>query len=308
MLRTQKTLLAVAANTAALFMVVTQALTLGAQTAAPKPAGEATPKFDVVSVKPCRPGGREAGRSGGGTSPGTLQLTCANVSSLIRLAYVDYANGRQSISFAPVPIEGGPSWTNSDRYEIDAKAEGAPGFAMLRGPMLQEVLEDRFKLKLHRDSRDVPVYALTVGKGGPKLQPSQEGSCVPLDFSFSIPHPQFCGQPKRGDSGLHLIGATLADLCIILSAPEISDRPTIDKTGIAGRFDIQLPGPGQLRGPVSPRPGFGEPAAPPAATDPLSDSFDAISAAVDKLGLKLERTRGPGTLIVIDHVEKPAAN
>jgi uncharacterized protein (TIGR03435 family) len=95
-----------------------------------------------------------------------------------------------------------------------------------------------------------------------------------------------------------LIGATMADLCKVLSTPEISDRPTIDKTGLAGMYDIQLPGPGELRGP-----GAGG-----TASDPSSDSFDAIRAAVEKLGLKLERAKGPGEFLVIDHVERPSEN
>ena len=265
----------------------------------PKASSQALPpRFEVVSVKPCHPGGRPPGRSGGAGafSPGTLRLSCVTVSDLIQSAYVDYAKGQQAINFVPVPIKGGPSRMNTDRYEIDAKAEGAPGYAMMKGPMLQAILEDRFKLKIHREEREVPVYALTVAKDGPKLQRSKEGSCVPLDYSLPTPYPQFCGQPKRGDRGLHLIGATMADLCAILSAPEISDRPIIDKTGIVGMFDIQLPGPGQFRGSGA------------VPTDPLADSFDAIRAAVETLGLKLERAKGAATDLVIDHLERPSEN
>jgi uncharacterized protein (TIGR03435 family) len=256
------------------------------------------PKFDVASIKPCQTadgGGR--GRNGGAVSPGRLALNCSTVQNFIRRAYVDYANGRQNF-LAQVPIEGGPAWINSERYTIEATAEGTPGQAMLNGPMLQGLLEERFKLKIRRERREVPVYALTVAKGGPRLQPADPGSCVPLDYSLPTPYPEFCGAPKRGDPGLHLIGATMADLCKVLSTPEISDRPTIDKTGLAGMYDIQLPGPGELRGP-----GAGG-----TASDPSSDSFDAIRAAVEKLGLKLERAKGPGEFLVIDHVERPSEN
>jgi uncharacterized protein (TIGR03435 family) len=257
------------------------------------------PKFAVVSVKPCK---AEGGRSGGreSASPGRLRENCVTVSKLIRQAYVEYASGRQAI-LAPVPTEGGPGWIDSASYEIDATAEGAPGFAMMRGPMLQALLEDRFQLKIHHESRDVPVYALTVAKSGPRLQTTKPGSCVPLDDSLPTPYPQFCGLPKRGDPGLHLIGATMADLCKILSAPEISDRQVIDKTGITGMFDIQLPGPGEIMR------GSSDPAAPATAADP-SSSFAALQTAVEKLGLKLERAKGPGEFLVIDRVERPSEN
>jgi len=281
-------------------------LAVGIITAPTMHAQSAVPKFEVVSIKPCTPG--EVGGRGGATSPGTLREHCVTVAHLIRQAYVDYANGRQNaMSF--LPIEGGPSWINSELYEIDAKAEGAPGFAMMRGPMLQALLEDRFQLKMHRDTKDVPVYALTVAKGGLKLQASKEGSCVPLDLSLPAPYPQWCGAPKRGDPGLHLIGATIPDLCRILSAPEISDRQVIDQTGLAGMFDIQLPGPGELRGGSGGRTrGTMDLAAPPMATDPSADSFDAIRAAVEKLGLNLHRTKGPDNSLVIEHVERPTGN
>lgn len=72
-------------------------------------------------------------------------------------------------------IQGGPSWMSSDLYRIDAKAEGNPSQAMMLGPMFQMLLEDRFKMKFHIESKEAPVYVLTVGKGGPKLQAAKEG-------------------------------------------------------------------------------------------------------------------------------------
>jgi uncharacterized protein (TIGR03435 family) len=143
-----------------------------------------------------------------------------------------------------------------------------------------------------------------VAKGGPKLQATKDGSCVPVDYTLPTPYPQFCGTPKRGSPGLLLIGATMADLCRILSTPEISDRPTVDKTGLTGMFDIQVPGPGELRGGGSPKAGDGI----PAAVDPSGSSFDSLRDAVQKLGLNLERTKGPGEFLVIERVERPSEN
>jgi uncharacterized protein (TIGR03435 family) len=69
----------------------------------------------------------------------------------------------------------------SDRYLIDAKPERAAGQQMMNGPMMQALLEDRFRLKIHRETREVPAYALTAAKGGTKLQPFQHGSCLLID-------------------------------------------------------------------------------------------------------------------------------
>jgi uncharacterized protein (TIGR03435 family) len=239
---------------------------------------------------------------------------CVTVSDLIRQAYVDYADGRQN-GPSWVPIEGGPAWIHSDRmsdsnrYTIEAKAEGTPDQATMKGPMLQALLADRFKLKIRRESREIPIYELTLAKGGPKLVRSKEGSCVPLDYSLPTPYPQFCGMPKRGGTGLQLIGATMADLSKVLSAPEISDRPTVDKTGITGMFDIQLPAPGELTGRGAGDAGVSRPNDPtPAAADPSFSPFEALRTAVEKLGLTLVRAKGSGERLVIDRVERPSEN
>jgi len=251
-------------------------------------ATAAAQKFEVASIKPCA--ADDVGRrSAGGTansSTDRLTVNCQTVMNLIQKAYGPSA-----------PIEGGPAWINSSGYAIEAKAEGSPGQATMTGPMLRVLLEDRFQLKTHQESREVPVYALTVAKSGAKLQPSNPGSCVPVDDTLPAPHPQFCGTPKRGDPGFHLIGATMADLCWFLSAPEVSDRKTVDKTGIPGRFDIQLPGPGDLNR-----------AANEGGAPGISDFFEGLRGAVEKLGLHLERTTSSGEFLVIDHIERPSEN
>jgi uncharacterized protein (TIGR03435 family) len=105
------------------------------------------PQFEVASIKPCK----EPGRSGATPTPGRLIAKCRTVARLVQQAY---ANGRSnSISLS---IEGGPAWIYSDRFDINAKAEGNPGRAMMNGPMLQALLEDRLRLRLHCETRDVP--------------------------------------------------------------------------------------------------------------------------------------------------------
>jgi uncharacterized protein (TIGR03435 family) len=94
---------------------------------------------------------------------------------LISDAYVTYADDLMRPGES-VPISGGPAWLRTDTYDIEAKAEGSPTTRVMEGPMLQALLEDRFKLKLRFQTREIPVYELTVAKSGIKLQPLKDGT------------------------------------------------------------------------------------------------------------------------------------
>jgi uncharacterized protein (TIGR03435 family) len=268
-----------------------------------KPSGQAaaeTPTFDVAAIHLCPPavrgGGGRGGPPPGPTSPGRLSEGCKTVSGLIREAYQTKGDSSLLI-FATTPIEGGPSWTNSDRYSIQATAEGAPSLEIMRGLMLQALLEDRFQLKIHQETRQVPVYALTVAKGGPKLQPTREGSCVPAATARLTPGLQPCGMPKLGATSDDLIGETMADFCRLLSLPDSSDRPVIDRTGITGTFDLSIPDPSELSAMRRTRP-----------EDPIPDPLDKLRTLVQRFGLNLVSTRAPAEFLVIDHVERPSEN
>ena len=292
-------------------------------------------KFEVASIKPCNSGdvapsanGKKAiaGRGRVIGSPGRLNVECRTVADLIRDAYLNYAKGEpwpQPVgSLSPVgpvssrlanqDLRGSPGWVNRERYTIEAAAVGGQRVEMMRGPMMQALLEDRFQLKLHRETREIPVYELTVEKGGPKLTASRDGSCIaigpghppPPDPGPSQPFPRICGGFLRDD----LNGSTIANLCYQFSV--MMDRDVIDKTGITGVFDIHLdsfwehflprpPADGAL-GPANP-PG------PPIRPDP-AEVFAAAQISLKKLGLKLEAARGSGEFLVIDHVERPSEN
>lgn len=147
----------------------------------------ATPKFDVVSIKPCKPGVAK----GGDSSPGRLSVGCAPLADvgntgLIQQAYNRYASGRLTTPTV-IPIEGGPDWIHSEWFAIDAKSDGHPSVLMMLGPMMQAILEDRFKLKIHRETRRGPVYELVLGKSAPKLKPLQDGSCTPALVGRPLP-------------------------------------------------------------------------------------------------------------------------
>jgi uncharacterized protein (TIGR03435 family) len=266
------------------------------------------PRFEVASVKPCKVG--DVSYSGGGqrkgggpsiSSPGTLSTACSTVEELIRGAYIQYATGRDPSS---PRVLGGPDWLRSDRYIIDAKPEESQSQGMMMGPMLQTLLEDRFKLKVHRESREVPVYALTVAKNGPRLSPFQKGSCTPVEFgTVPRPRPADACRVMVGRGTLTAQGSTVSALSKLLFL--VMDRPVLDKTGISGLFDFHLEFVSDEHTPyLDPK---GDPAFP--ADTPADDPGPSIFAVLQKqYGLKLEPTKGPRDFLVIDHAERPSEN
>jgi len=294
----------VIAGTAALAVPVVVGI-LNAPTIQAQSAG---PKFEVASIKLCTSG--EGGRSGGGTeslsgpSPDRLDVNCETVASLIQRAY----SGRP-----PVPVSGGPAWVTSDRYRIDAKAERPQSREVMNGPMLQALLEDRFHLRILRESKEVPVYEMTVAKGGPKLQRAVEGDC--LSDPAKIREARAAGQ-KPTPCGIYfgkkkdapgIVTANTRETSLTAIAKNLSDlldRPVIDKTGLTGTFDLYaefVPDestPALLgRAMFAPLEGV--------APEP-GPSF--IPALQQQLGLKLEPAKGPRDFLVIDHVERPSEN
>jgi len=271
-------------------------------------AAQPAPKFEVASIKPCQAedsGGGRNGRGGTGApviSPGRLHLGCYDLRLLIRQAYFVYADGRYhhlGPSEFQIKIENLPAWNNSIAYTIDAKADGPANQETLMGPMLQALLEERFRLRVHRETKDVPTYDLVVAKNGPKLKPF-DNSCTPVDWSKppqDTPPPNGPGDCRNSASGTrshwsatwHGIG--LGDFIVAAFGGRVADRPVIDKTGIKGLFDIHLE---FAREDV------------PDAPDAAPSIFDALQ---EQLGLKLAPSTGPaGVSLVIDHVEKPSEN
>ncbi len=192
------------------------------------PALHAQPKFEVVSIKECKANDPAPPSN---SSPVRLSLGCWPLWRLIAEAYDTYASGKVDplkLLF-PRPLEAAPSWINSARYTIDAKAESPQSGAMMRGPMMQALLEDRFRLKIHRETREVSGYLMTVAKGGLKVKPTAEGSCIsvdPTDFSQS-------GKPDPS-------GKPTTRVVRGIRYPWNHGLPVIDQTGVTGRFDIHL--------------------------------------------------------------------
>jgi uncharacterized protein (TIGR03435 family) len=169
-------------------------------------------------------------------------------------------------------ISGAPAWVESDKLDIAGKPEGGgrPNPNQFK-TMLQKLLADRFQLAFHRDKKQLTVYALTVGKNGPKLTRSEAASPIP-NLPFRL-------------GNLPASNATMEEFAGVMQAH--LDRPVVDQTGLKGRFDFQLqwtPDETQsdsLRGP-GPQP------KPPEGAETQPDLFTAIQ---QQLGLKLESTR-----------------
>jgi hypothetical protein len=142
---------------------------------------EGVPKWEAVSVKRCiddaaGADGRGGGAPGPNASPDRYIVLCRPLLGFIQQAYITSTRGQ--LALRAIQVQGAPSWIESERYSITAKAESATTRQLMASVMLQQILEDRFKLKAHMETREVPGYVLTVAKGGAKLQPFQ-GSAFP---------------------------------------------------------------------------------------------------------------------------------
>jgi uncharacterized protein (TIGR03435 family) len=276
------------------------------------PAGRAQdsperPQIAVASVKPSR-GPRMMRRIA--SYPGGRVVADAPLRMLITNAY----------DIAPYRIIGGPSWIDSESnpYTVEATPEADPGPGR-RLALLQVVLEDRFNLQFHRESRDLPIYTLVSAKGGLKLPSPAKAGCMPPNPDGSpppLPEPDKPFQPPCGHvlvsfspSGIGMFGsdAPMAEFARVLSM--VMGRAIIDKTGFTGTFDLRLdfmPDQALAGLPALPLRPPGGPEPPPALVD--SNGQSVFEALQDRLGLKLESGKGPVEVMVIDHVQKPSEN
>jgi uncharacterized protein (TIGR03435 family) len=277
--------------------------------------------FEVVSIRAGDPNPERTGRGGGmpfgyGCGGSTLQVdgnrfvVTTNLFTLVSMAY-----GKDCVDIAKWGlISGGPSWVKSDQYTIQAiLPEGSPaytwrqlleGYAPKLHAMIEAMLVDRFKLVVRRESKEMPVYALTVAKGGPKLTPFQESTC---DATSHLSPALIRGGPGitplcfrgvqlnlKGHFSITANGSTLSTFAQLLTGG--LDRPVIDRTGIAGVYDLHFES--------SKENTLYENARFQPDDDPPS-VFTAIEA---QLGLKLEPMKGPVEVLIIESAEKPSEN
>jgi uncharacterized protein (TIGR03435 family) len=274
--------------------------------AAPLAAQQAPSPLEVASVKPNRSSGARPGFT---VAPGRYSWTAYTVKSLIDLSHQRNAFDRRETI-------GGPDWIDRDRFDIVVQAEkgaaltdpdGFPGpvFAMVRA-----VLAERFGLVTHNEVREQPAYALTTARRDRRLGAglkAADSDCseamrrmvspVPGPRPPGPPPCSFGGGPGRIQGNV----VTLAMLANMLAGTV--GRPVIDRTKVAGHFNITLeytPEAG-ITGPLPP-------GVPPQEPPPRSDAPSLFTALQEQLGLKLESTRAPVDVLVVDRVSQPTEN
>lgn len=243
----------------------------------PPMAADAKPEFEVATIKPSKPDTPGKMFRVNGRHFSTLNTT---LNDIITFAYGVHVK----------QIVDGPAWLQSDKYDLDAQpdGQGQPNGEQWK-TMIRKLLADRFKLTFHHDKKELSAYALIVGKNGPKLTKSQ-------------------GDPNGGPSlffrGLGVLpagNATMGDFAGVMQGA-VLDRPVVDQTGLQGRFDFMLKWTpdesqfGALGGKIPP------------PTDNADAPPGLFTAIQEQLGLKLESTKAPVEVLVIDHVEKPSEN
>ncbi|HWF11487.1 MAG TPA: TIGR03435 family protein, partial [Bryobacteraceae bacterium] len=213
---------------------------------------------------------------------------------------------RTLISFAwgvqGFQILNAPSWLNSDRYDIMAKAAETNLTLDQYHQMVQALLVDRFRLAVHRETKEVPIYTIAPAKNGGKLEESRPGSCVESGAPSpppGEPAPVVCGTFFTGPASLDVRRMRMSQIASTLSI--VLARPVVDKTGFTGTYDFHIEfspdGAGLTPGV---RPSLE--AAPDNAQD---DTLPSIFTVLQKqLGLKLESAKGPSEVLVIDHAER----
>jgi uncharacterized protein (TIGR03435 family) len=243
-------------------------------------------EFEVASVTPSNPdaiGGFMTLPGKGVVSDHFIERNIA-LMKIIRAAY--------GIPFeaADARILGAPGWLNSEKYDINAKIDGSAveelkklsqdQRTLAQEQMLQALLTDRFRLIVHRETKELPIYTLALTKGGAKLQAARPDEAGAISYGPGL----ITGEAKSTGNLAQLLSVFVA-------------RPVVDKTGLAGNYDFKLkwaPGDGQ--------------AVSAGASPQDSEPFSVFTAIQEQLGLKLVSAKGPVQVIVIDHVERPSAN
>jgi uncharacterized protein (TIGR03435 family) len=248
-------------------------------------AGADEPRFDVASVK-INTSGAAASRflHTGGMIDGR---------NIVLKLLLNYAYGVEAFN-----ISGGPGWINSDRFDVQAKATPNTSDSQMK-MMTQALLADRFGLQVHRETKDSRVLVLTAVKGGMKLQPLKEGSCVSPDDpnvtgSRAAGQKPICGLPKSSVNGPNLVidavGMDAATWVRTLSS--MLGRTVVNETGLSGPLDVL----------------HFEYSRDDLTTAADTDAISISTALNQQLGLKLENATRPLEVLVIDRIEKPSAN
>jgi len=226
--------------------------------------GQSPGEFDVTSIKPNQSG--SDGTSINTLPGGRFVATNASLKMLIESAF----------GVKDFQIAGGPRWLDATSYDIEAKVDrnGRMSDEELR-PYLQALLADRFKLKFHRETKEVSVYSLVVGKTGSKLA-EHTGTGEPSGRTLF----------GSGKASMSATKVTTKKIAEVLS--QVLSRTVVDNTGLSGMYDLKLEW------------------VPDQTAESTGPSI--FTALQEQLGLKLESTRGPVEVLIIDSAEKPSEN
>lgn len=232
-----------------------------------------SPAFEAASVKVSSPDEQVRMRR----EPGRLAITNFSLRAMVRYAY----------DVEDIQVSGGPAWFNSDRWDIIATA-GQEITEAERRKMLQAVLNERFKMTIRHESKELPVYALVVARGGSKLTPGAAANPERVELGVS-------------GAGMHQMrgqSVPLSTIAKVLTGQ--AGRIVLDRTGIVGSFDYRLewvPDPANM------------PMINGAKPDGSKlDGASIFTAVQEQLGLKLESTKGPVEILVIERAEKATEN
>jgi len=280
-------------------MNAARAVVVAALASAPLAAQQPPPAFEVASVKPNRTANPVTRFQ---AAPGRYTWTAATLMNLINVAF-------QRNAFDQREVIGGPDWIAKDRFDVVVQARAGvalnepDGFPAGVFAMVRAVLEERFGLVAHNETRERPVYALTLARADRRLGNGLkrvDTDCKEAMVRLAVPTP---GAPPPGGPPCsfgggagRLLGNTvsLAMFASVLSRQV--GRPIVDRTGVTDYFNITLEFSGDARtsnGPPAPQPA------------PADDGPSIFTALQEQLGLKLEATRAPAEVLVVDRIERP---
>ncbi len=221
-----------------------------------------TPSFEVSSVKPSVSGGR--GRKGGLSDPTLFSLHNSTLKSMILRSY----------DIQDYQLSGGPAWIEEDRYDIDARPEHPATHEQMM-PMLRSLLADRFQLAIHRETKTLAVYVLTVAKGGPKFGPNFQR------LKDGDPLPPAQGLLQLGGDLKNVIFGLRQNMRLFDPSTYADVPPILDQTGLDGEYSILV----------------------------SYDTHDDWPALLEhQFGLKLEPRKEPIEILIVDHAAKPSGN
>lgn len=231
-------------------------------------AADGTPAFEVASVKVSETPVGGGGRGGGGRqdvitpSPGGVSMSNVRLKSAIQWAY-----HLQTVQVS------GPAWMETNRYDVMAKAAGPVSLDELR-LMMQTLLAERFKLACHKETKEMPAYVVTVGKGGPKMTPSDGEGELQM-------------RPAGNRLAVQFTHATIEQLAQMNMSPLLGI--VVDQTGLKGQWNFTLDASSFAL-------------SQPAGIDDAVAMF--IQAVNEQLGLKIEQKKVPAEVLIVDHAEK----